>query len=206
MVGATTARSCGGPVAGAARGGWARSRPGWARAGLGGRGYAGGARRRGRLVVAGRRGGGRDGAVVMGAGGGGSGCWPILLGGHGSNALFRGRALAAGGDADGVQRSSPSSVFLSSQRWCLKPVAFIRVPISSPVSRLRQHRGLGGWPGESHARRRPMRNTTTPAGAIFPLGGVFMAIIVPSLLSDVGGNPWSGPDQAAAAPRCRYLL
>jgi hypothetical protein len=51
-----------------------------------------------------------------------------------------------------------------------------------------------------------MRNTMTPTGAVFLLGGVFVAIIVPSLLSDVGGNPWSDPDQAAAAPRCRYLL
>jgi hypothetical protein len=37
-----------------------------------------------------------------------------------------------------------------------------------------------------------MLNVTTPASTVSLLGGVFVAITMPSLLSDAGGNPWSG--------------
>jgi hypothetical protein len=47
--------------------------------------------------------------------------------------------------------------------------------------------------------------TTTPAGAVFLLGGIAKALLLfPT--SSAGGNPRSRPDRAAAASQCRSLL
>jgi hypothetical protein len=77
-----TRRRRGATAAGAARGGWGQSGPGRARADLGGRGCAGGARRRGHLsswsrvnVVVGAMALSWWRFHVVGAGGQGCGCW-----------------------------------------------------------------------------------------------------------------------------------
>jgi hypothetical protein len=86
--------------------------------------------------------------------------------------------MLAGGDAGGGQRPSSTSVFLSlcggrsSQQLHPRP----RSPV---VGRLRQHRGLGGWPERWLARVKACERRFLP-------GGVFVASIVPPPLEFQG--------------------